>query len=82
MTQKGPPRGRVAPRGSGGSGLVSVLPGGFPELRVRRAGLRSYTIVRYRKVTAWARVQLPPGTKVVSVIPSVMPLAAAHRMAS
>ena len=42
----------------------------------------SYFMLRYRKVTIWARVQLSPGLKVVAVVPLVTPLATAHMTAS
>ena len=32
----------------------------------------------HRKVTAWARVQMPLGEKVVALVPPVMPLSAAQ----
>jgi len=40
----------------------------------------NYAMVRYRKVTTWARLQTAPGPKVVAVRPLVMPFSTAHSM--
>ena len=39
-------------------------------------------LARHRNVTAWARVQLPLGEKVVAEVPVVMPLSTAQLTAS
>ncbi len=39
----------------------------------------SYAMALYRKVIAWARVQLFPGLKVVALVPEVTPLSFAHK---
>ena len=38
--------------------------------------------MRHRKVTTWPRVQMPLGSKAVSVLPVVMPFSTAQAMAS